>query len=49
MVVHRGFGLINHYPCSSGSITSGKSQKPYGPYDVGENLMISQSSLVSPL
>ena len=28
--------------------TSGKSPKPYGPYDVVENLMISQSSLISP-
>ena len=29
--------------------TSGKSQKPCGPYEVVENLMISQSSLISPL
>ena len=34
---------------SSGSLfTSGKSQKPYGPYEVVENLMICQSSLISP-
>ena len=31
-----------------GAWPSVKSQKPYGPYDVVENLMISQSSLISP-
>ena len=40
-------GISDGWPINI-ELASGKSQKPYGPYEVVKNLMICQSSLISP-